>query len=129
MKNKETKKRRNDLILIGVIVVVAAVYFLWQGLAPAEAGGQVVIQKNGTEYDRMPLAKDVDYQVLQDGEVQMTVVIRNGIADVTEASCPDKLCVHQANISKNDEMIVCLPNEILVIIEGGEVNELDSIAQ
>lgn len=129
MKNKERNTRRNDLILIGVIALLAAAYFLWRGLVPAEAGGQVVVQKGGMEYVRLPLAKDTDYQVFQGEELQMTVEIRGGIADVTQASCPDKLCVHQADISKDGEMIVCLPNEILVIVEGGEASELDSVVQ
>ena len=129
MEMTEKKTRRNDLILLGVIVLLAAGWFLWRGLTPAEAGGQVVVQKSGMEYARLSLAKDTDYQVYVGDELQMVVVIRDGIADVTEASCPDKLCVHQSNISKNGEMIVCLPNEILVTVEGGQTNELDSIAQ
>lgn len=128
MENKKTKTR-NDLILLGVVVLLAAGWFLWRALSPAETGGEVVIQKSGMEYVRLPLAKDTEYQVFQGEDLQMTVVIRDGIADATQASCPDKLCVHQADISKNGEMIVCLPNEILVIVEGGEANELDSIAQ
>ena len=48
---------------------------------------------------------------------------------LTEADCPDKLCVHQKAISKNHEMIVCLPNKVVVEVTGSEENGFDSIAR
>ncbi len=44
--------------------------------------------------------------------------IHDGKADVTEADCPDKLCVHQKAISKTHETIVCLPNKVVVEVTG-----------
>lgn len=47
------------------------------------------------------------------------LVIENGSASVTEATCPDLLCVHQRAISQTGENIVCLPNKVVVRIDGG----------
>ena len=44
-----------------------------------------------------------------------------------EASCPDQLCVHQSKIHYNDEMIVCLPNYVIIQVVDGEEKTMDSI--
>lgn len=54
--------------------------------------------------------------------------IRDGKADMTDADCPDKLCVEQKAISKNGESIVCLPNQVVVTVTTGEQTENDAVA-
>ena len=52
-----------------------------------------------------------------------TLVINGGKASIVSADCPDKLCVHQQEISKAGESIICLPHKLVVRIEGtGEVD-------
>ena len=61
--------------------------------------------------------------IQKDGKTTNLLVIKDGKADVTEADCPDKLCVHQKAISKTNETIVCLPNKVVVQVIGtGEVS-------
>ena len=56
------------------------------------------------------------------------LMIKDGQADMTEAECPDQICVEHKSISKNKETIVCLPNKVIVEIVGGEDTELDAVA-
>ena len=44
---------------------------------------------------------------------------------MTEADCPDKICVNTGKISKIGETIVCLPHRVVVEIQG-EVSQSDS---
>ena len=46
------------------------------------------------------------------------LVIENGEAWVSEADCPDKVCMGMGKISRNGEFIACLPNRLLVVVEG-----------
>ena len=50
------------------------------------------------------------------------VIVRDGKVFVPEADCPDKLC-GKSEISKSGSSIVCLPNHLSVIIEGGKKDE------
>ena len=45
------------------------------------------------------------------------------------ADCPDQICVHQRAISKNGESIICLPNKVVVSIEGAEDSQIDVVAR
>ena len=56
-------------------------------------------------------------------------MIKDGKADVTEADCPDKLCVHQKAISKTNETIRLSSNKVVVQVIGAGESELDSIAR
>lgn len=48
------------------------------------------------------------------GDHQNTIEIKNGEVRMADANCPDQLCVHSHPISKNGEMIVCLPHRLYV---------------
>ncbi|MER2183468.1 MAG: NusG domain II-containing protein, partial [Clostridia bacterium] len=54
-----------------------------------------------------------------------TLVIENGEAWVSEANCPDKICMGMGKISKNGEFIACLPNQVIIVVEGGEESPVD----
>ena len=75
------------------------------------------------------IEQEQEIPIVQDGVTTNVLTIRDGRADMTEADCPDKLCVHQKAISKNHEMIVCLPNKVVVEVTGSEENGFDSIAR
>ena len=47
---------------------------------------------------------------------------------MTDADCPDQLCVHQKAASKNHESIICLPNKVVVEVDGSEEREFDAVA-
>ena len=57
------------------------------------------------------------------------LVIEKGTAKVTEADCPDKLCVNQRAIRFQGESIICLPHRLEIRIEGGEESGVDAVAQ
>lgn len=125
-----TKKRRNELILIGVIIVIAIGYIIFTKVSTPKKGkgAEVVVQVGGYEYARLPLNVDTELEIVS-GDFSNTLVIKDGIATVTEANCPDKLCTYQPSISRPDEMIICLPHEMLVIIVSDESNLLDGKVQ
>ena len=50
------------------------------------------------------------------------VKIEGGKVRVTEADCPDKLCVYHPAATRSGEMIVCLPHKLVVQIEDGKTD-------
>ncbi len=80
-------------------------------------------------YKDYPLQTDTEITIAPKGETANVLVIAGGQADMREADCPDKLCVHQRAISKTNETIVCLPNRVVVTVVGGRESEIDSIAK
>ena len=109
---------------IGLAGIAAGFYLTHQ-----DTGASVEVTVDGAIYGTYPLDVDKEIPIQKDGKTTNLLVIKDGKADVTEADCPDKLCVHQKAISKTNETIVCLPNKVVVQVIGTGESELDSIAR
>lgn len=48
-----------------------------------------------------------------------TILVEPGRIRVSEASCPDQICVNQGFIADSTTPIVCLPNKLMIEIVGG----------
>lgn len=110
--------RKNDLFLIiGLFLLAFGIYAFKY---TSQHGGKVLIYLNNELYAEAMLDNDAQIDITDNSEVLCTVVIKNGKADVVNASCPDKLCVAQQSISNNNESICCLPNRIYIVVEDDE---------
>lgn len=108
------KKLLADVILIASLLVFALSVFLITSLS-REEGAVAVVSVDGAVVAEYPLSRDGEYSL--NGGTNI-LVIEDGAAFMKDADCPDKLCVHQKKKSKTGERIVCLPNRVMVEIEG-----------
>ena len=86
--------------------------------------GIVIVKVDGEEKGTYRLSEE---QTIEINGGTNILQIKEGKADMTEADCPDKLCVHQKAISKDGESIICLPNQVVVEIESSESSEYDAV--
>ncbi len=109
--------RRADTVLAATVLGAAALsaVLLWR-LPPA--GRTVTVQQNGQTVAVLPLATDTDYIVTGADGATNTVRIRGGRVSVCAASCPDGLCVRHRAVSRAGESIICLPNRVVVTVDG-----------
>ena len=105
-----------DIILILAVLAVAAVLLI-VARSHGEAGSYAVVMVRNDEIGRYSLAFDGIYAI-NDGK--NTIEIRDGKVRMTEADCPNHLCVRQGWISFSGQSIVCLPNELSVTITGAD---------
>ena len=119
------RKVRNDSILIAVVLLLALGGFLWFRLSGSQ-GDRVAVLIDGKETASYPLSADFQ-TTIQIGEETNLLVIRDGKAMVTEASCPDGICVRHRPISKVGETIVCLPHQLVVKVVSSGENQVDSV--
>lgn len=127
IKEKRFSKKDGWILLVAAIVIV--VIFLIFRMAGGTEVSTVTVTVNGEEYGRYPLNSNRTVEIKQDGKVTNVLVIRDGKADMTQANCPDQLCVHQKAIFRDGESIVCLPNRVIVVAENPkEERSLDGMA-
>ena len=111
------KRRIADVSVIAFFLLVSLLLFLRGG----KEGSEVRVMVEGKEIGVYSLSKDGEYSL--NGGTN-TLIIKDGKAYMTDADCPDKLCVRQGKISRNGETITCLPNKLTVTVidEKGEVD-------
>lgn len=114
-----TKKKR-EIILILILLLTAAAGFLMNQAMHKKTAATVEITVDGKLVQTLDLNKDAD--LIIDGVNGGTnhLIIRDGAAWISEASCPDKVCVHQGKVSLNGELIVCLPNRVIAKVVAPE---------
>ena len=119
--------KKNDLILIGIILILGFAVIAFMNLTKKE-GSKVVITVGGEVYDTLYLSDDTSYTVkLKDGSYN-TFEIKDGIVDMVDASCPDKICVNHRSIHYNNDTIVCLPNKVVLEVTESEDSDVDAVA-
>lgn len=109
--------KKQDGILIGVCLLAACVIFFLYRQMGQGSEKEVVIYIGEEECARYDLEEEVSLDLSGIGGGSNYLVIQGGKADVTQASCPDQICVKQAAVSEIGEAIVCLPNQVIVAIE------------
>lgn len=107
---------KKDLILIGGILIVALVAFVFVQMNQ-DPGAYVLVRVDGEETEQIYLSQEGTY-TLNGGT--NTLHIEGGEAWMTEAECPDHLCMNQGKIRKTGQVITCLPNKLTVTVYGAE---------
>lgn len=118
---------RKDLFLLAG-VFLAGVLMLVFCFSTVSDGQTVNIRVNGETVAKLPL--DVDCEYLVDGyrDGHNLIQIKNGTVAVSEADCPNQLCVKTPSIRHSGFAIVCLPHRVSVEIEKKASSEIDIIA-
>ena len=115
------KTLRADLIVIVGLLLLAAVLWLVLSIG-REEGGVAVVRVDGVETERHLLSVDGVFPLNSGSNI---LVIEDGQAWLSEANCPDLLCVKQGKIHYTGQVITCLPNRLTVTVESGESNGVD----
>ncbi len=117
------KKTRADLIVIAALLLLAGILYLVLNIGRQE-GGVAVVRVDGVETERHSLKVDGTFPLNGGSNI---LVISDGQAWLSEANCPDLLCVRQGKIHYTGQVITCLPNRLTVTVEGGESNGVDLV--
>ena len=127
-RGKEIILKRNDLILFLVLVGVAlALSLVLYG--KGSRGGIVVVQVDGKKTASYPLDRDRDVMIRVPGGGYNHLMIRDGSCYLSDADCPDQLCVKQGKIGKSGQSIICLPHRLVITVWKGEKSGVDTVAQ
>lgn len=120
--------KKNDVILLASLLALALAAFagisLYSRFTTKEP--QAVVLLDGEEQGRYPLSEETVVEIRQEDGSYNILQIRGGKAEVTEASCPDKICVNHRPVSGQGESLVCLPNRLVVEIENGKDSGIDA---
>ena len=110
------------LLLLGIL----ASFFL---LGSRPRGERVLVERHGRLLFSAPLAENrvVDLE----GPLGRTrLEIRDGRARILASPCPTRACIGMGVISRAGQLLACVPNELLVRIDGaGKGAEHDLISR
>ncbi len=121
---------KNDIIFLTAIIILAVAVFVAFRFFFSDKGDVVDISLDGTLYGTYPLDTDARIEIKNSSDqVTNVIVIENNSAHMEEATCPDKLCMKQKAISKDNESIICLPNKVVATVTSENESDIDVISR
>ena len=118
-------KKADIILFICLILIGGALSYL--AFSGSSTGDFVVVKVNGEIYGKYSLSKDRTITVNRNGHMNK-ITIKGGKVQVSKSSCKNQICVKQGSISTTHQSIVCIPNRVVVSIEGKD-GEYDVISQ
>ncbi|MEE0861986.1 MAG: NusG domain II-containing protein [Lachnospiraceae bacterium] len=106
------KKYIADIILVISLVILTLVTSIFIYKKQTSNKIYVEVSINGEITNKYSIDENIEI-MLKTGNV---LVIKDGNVCISNADCPDGLCVKQGTISKANESIICLPNKLVVRI-------------
>ena len=125
-----TSKRhlRNDIILIASLLVILSIVGLCFMFIRGE-GNTVTVTVDGKLFGTYRLDRDavVEIHTGENGESLNVLVIENGRAYFSSATCPDGICASHKPIHRKGESIVCLPHRVVITANSVDLSQPDII--
>ena len=113
------KARWGDLLVAVVILLLAGMLTLFL-LPPREQALTVRVEQDGREIFSCPLGEaDEPVVYALGGDYPLVLEITEQGVRVVETSCPGEDCLHTGTISQAGSQIICLPNRLIVTLQGG----------
>ncbi len=123
------KSNRFWLVILGILVLVGIVGLIFVH-SHRQTGAMVQILQGGEVLEITPLDRSSARRVENETGGYNIVEVKDGKVSVTEASCPDKVCVNHGPTDRTADPIVCLPNKLVVrvLAPGDDPNQLDGVS-
>ena len=121
------KRKRNTILFLIILFLIIGIGFLIQRYYFGKSGISAISEQDGETVAELNLNKNTEF-VLNDGKGgSNTITVQNGHISVTEANCPDLVCVRTGAISQTGEVIACLPHKLIITISSDQTDSLDSL--
>lgn len=118
--NPDLKPKPLDLVIVLFVVLLAVgvALFVYRGgggndlTATVKHRGETVAQ---VRLNTLTGEKNISV----DGKYHLVITATGDGVSVTQSDCPGGDCLHTGTITKAGQSIVCLPEQVIVTLEGG----------
>ena len=124
------KTRTWIAIIAAAAVVLAAVSLML--LTSRKAGTVVQVIQDGTvvkEIDLSRVKKEYSFELESAGGGHNTVLVQPGRICVSEADCPDQICVQQGWLENQALPIVCMPHGLIITVADPAGQDVDAVSK
>jgi len=125
------RMKKGDMLILIVLIISAVSWFGVRQLNESKDERQIVIEIDGNIHRVIPMEAGMEKQEIhiefENGKYIDIVADERG-AYVSDVVCPDRICQKTGLVSRVGQSIVCLPNRVVVYIEGETEPEVDDVS-
>ena len=111
--------KKADIVLFILILIFGTAVSIWS-LTANTSGDKAAVTVDGQVYGTYSLLEDQEIQVVQDEDHINYITIKDGTVSMTFSTCKNQVCVNTSTISETMDSIVCLPNKVMIEIQGSK---------
>lgn len=122
----DKKKLRNDLILIGSLLLVTVISLVVVICTRIKTNlvARVYVQNKVVEVIDLNKNEERTYKI-EGLNGYVYVHAKKGAVKVSKSNCPHQDCVHMGYVTTSGRPIICAYNAVSVVIEGSTVNDAE----
>ena len=115
----ELKPKPMDALVV-LAVLLLGVAAAWLAYGGENSGAlTATVKHRGQVVARVELSSLTEEKTVSiDGAYHLTVTLDRTGAAVTDSDCPGQDCLHTGRITRAGQSIVCLPEQVIVTLEG-----------
>ncbi len=122
--------RKADILLFAALILCATMLLL-RSLLVQHDGRLAVITVDGKIFGSYPLDENRTIEI-QNGDNKNVAIIQDGTVHMDSSTCHNQVCVDAGKVHTAGQSIICLPNRVVISIEGTSrtsKGEVDAIAR
>ena len=121
------KATNADKILIAALFILTAMSFNVRSYFNG-VGSDALLYLDGKLTYKILLNDDGEHKIdVPNGTT--TIKVSGGKLYITDAPCPLKICIHESPIFNEGDSLICVPNGLVVKINGGGGEKLDTVTK
>lgn len=122
----DKKKLRNDLILVGSLLLIALTALIILLTTRKTNGVLARIYVKNELIQTIDLSKAGDSTFEIDGvNGKLIIETHDGAIRVYESNCPHQDCVNQGYVKDTNHPIICAYNQVYIVIEGDSAYDVE----
>ncbi|HHW48394.1 MAG TPA: NusG domain II-containing protein [Clostridiaceae bacterium] len=114
--------KKGDIILVALLLVAAVTAIAGMTMFRSNSGDteKIAVIKQGNVILKEIRLNEVgkSERITVEGNYKNIILVENRKIRFEESTCPDKVCVKTGWLTNEGDMAVCLPNQVMVKIEG-----------
>jgi hypothetical protein len=122
------KVKLGDILIVLAIAAAIVLLFVLPSAQRFDTLTAVIIAED-VEVARFDLGSADETKVFDLHEQGVLITAQNGHIAFTSSTCADQTCVNTGTLARAGDIAVCLPNRVVVKIEGVKNSDIDVVAE
>lgn len=122
--------KKGDILILLILGIALISSIALNSFFKDKGNRTLIIEVDGLQYASLALdtiKEQKIYHIDRPNERYIDIVVDSEGAYVSDVICPDKLCKKTGKIQRPGQSIVCLPNRVVIYIEGDAKKDIDDM--